>query len=279
MSGSGGALLEATVTVDYDGKPGVLHDLALRLACGEIYALAGQSGAGKSTLALAILGLLDRRRAQVRGRILFEGCDLLSQTESALRRVRGARISMVPQSPLAALNPYLRLGRHLREAWLVHKRGQADLWKAEAFGALRRVQLPPAESLLKLYPRQLSVGMAQRFLIALAILHRPELLIADEATSALDLITQAEILRLFQQLNRTDGVGILFITHDLAAAASLCQRIGILHEGRIVEEGPVESVFRKPGHPYTQRLVRSLPGAPVASELLSAAAESGLEPI
>jgi ABC-type dipeptide/oligopeptide/nickel transport system ATPase component len=255
-------LLDATLSVDYPGKPGVLRDFRLRMEPGEIYALAGQSGSGKSTFAMAVLGLLDGKRAKVRGEIWFEGANLLLRREAEMRRIRGARISLVPQSPLAALNPCMRLGSHLRESWLAHQPGRRTDWKQEALRALRMAQLPGEDAFLDRFPRELSVGMAQRFLIALAILHRPRLLIADEATSALDLITQAEILDLFRYLNRDHDVTLLLITHDLASAASCCHRIGILHQGAIVEEGSIQAVFQNPSHPYSRRLIASLPAFP-----------------
>jgi ABC-type dipeptide/oligopeptide/nickel transport system ATPase component len=248
------ALLSLRLSAGYTGKPEVLRDVSLEAARGEIVGLVGRSGEGKSTIASAILGLLGLKGGKCSGRILFNGRDLLVLKESEMRRLRGKEIGLVPQSPLAALNPNLRLGAQLEEAWRAHERGKPD-WKQ----LLESVSLPGETAFLRQYPRNLSVGLAQRFLIALAILHRPALLLADEPTSALDSITQAEILRLFASLNRTQGLAILYISHDLASVASLCHRVAILHEGTIIECGPTAEVFERPRHEYTRKLIDAIP--------------------
>jgi ABC-type dipeptide/oligopeptide/nickel transport system ATPase component len=171
-----------------------------------------------------------------------------------MRRLRGKAIGLVPQSPLAALNPNLRLSAQIEEAWSAHQRGKPD-----SRPLLESVSLPPDPAFLRQYPRNLSVGLAQRFLIALAILHRPALLLADEPTSALDTITQAEILRLFASLNRQQGLAILYISHDLASVSSLCQRVAILRQGTIVECSPAADVFAHPRHEYTRELIAAIP--------------------
>jgi ABC-type glutathione transport system ATPase component len=273
------SLLSAQVTVRYPGKPPVLHGISLDIARGEVVGLVGQSGSGKSTLALAILGLLGRQRAIVEGKILLEGTDLLTLRERELRNLRGRSLSLVLQSPLASLNPALQIGTQLREAWRAHSDSAATNLACESAiqSALKSVSLPTGknnEDFLRKRSSQLSVGQAQRVLIAMAIMHRPALLIADEATSALDVITQSEILQLFARLNREFGMSILYISHDLPSVAGICQRIAILHEGQIVESGPTEQIFNAPTHAYTQKLMAALPQLPTRSKSSLAKAQT-----
>lgn len=254
-------LLKLRITAGYPGKPDVLRDVSVELEPSEIVGLVGRSGEGKSTLILSILGLLGLRKGTCHGEILFQGRDLLRLAGSEMRRLRGRHIALIPQSPLAALNPNLRLGAQLREAWRAHQSGEPD-WQP----LLADVSLPAKPEFLRLYPRNLSVGMAQRFLIAMALLHGPSLLLADEPTSALDTITQSEILGLFRRLNRERGIGILYISHDLASVGALCSRVAILHQGQIVECAATQEVFRAPQHPYTRRLIEALPQLPPREE-------------
>ena len=276
-----GNLLSAQVTVCYPGKAPVLRAISLEIARGEVVGLVGQSGSGKSTLALAILGLLGRQRARVEGNIFFEGADLLAMREGELRSLRGRSMSLVLQSPLASLNPALRIRTQLREAWRAHSNRNATSEDCDRAiqSALQSVSLPSGEDddnkgFLRKYSSQLSVGQAQRMLIAMAIMHRPALLIADEATSALDVITQSEILELFVRLNREIGMSILYISHDLPSVAGICQRIAILHESQIVECGPTEQIFTAPVHPYTRRLMSALPQLPTRREDSGARAQA-----
>lgn len=247
-------LLSLRISADYANKPGVLRDVSLDVAPGEIVGLVGRSGEGKSTVAFAILGLLSLKGGTCSGEIVFRGRDLSKLNNRQMRQLRGKEISLVPQSPLAALNPNLKLGSQLDEAWRAHERGKPD-WKP----LLESVSLPADPAFLRQYPRNLSVGLAQRFLIAMAILHRPALLLADEPTSALDMLTQSEILRLFASLNQSMNVSMLYISHDLASVASLCHRVAILHEGEIVECARTAEVFRNPRHPYTRELIGAIP--------------------
>ena len=252
-------LLSARVSVRYDEKPPVLRDVELGIWRGEVLGLIGQSGSGKSTLAMTILGLLDRKKTRVEGSIKFEKCELLKLRERELRALRGRKIALVLQSPLSSLNPVLKIRTQLKEAWRAHASGPADDCDTAICAALENVSLPSNDDFLRKYPSQMSVGQAQRVLIAMAVMHHPALLIADEATSALDVITQSEILALFRRLNRTIGMAILYISHDLPSVAGICDRIAILHQGEIVESGTTAQVMTSPRHEYTQRLMAALP--------------------
>jgi ABC-type dipeptide/oligopeptide/nickel transport system ATPase component len=267
-----GVLLSAHLWLRYGKKPPVLRDVDVDICRGEVLGLIGQSGSGKSTLAMAILGLLDRKHAQVEGTVRFDGADLLRLSESDLRALRGRKLALVLQSPLSSLNPALKIRTQLKEAWRAHASGSKADCEAAIRAALESVSLPATDEFLRKYPSQMSVGQAQRVLIAMAVMHRPALLIADEATSALDVITQAEILALFRELNRSFGMAILYISHDLASVAGICDRIAILHEGQIVETGSTEQVLTSPHHEYTQRLMAAMPKMPQRLALGKAAA-------
>jgi len=256
-------LLSLRLSVDYRNKAEVLRDVSVELRQGEILGLVGQSGSGKSTLSLAILRLLHLKGGVARGKLSFKGQDLFAKTEAEMRSLRGREMSIVLQSPLSSLNPVLRIGSQLSEAWRAHLSGSREACAAAISMALANVSLPNDSDFLRRKSSQLSVGQAQRVIIAMAILHRPSLLIADEPTSALDTITQSEILRLFAQLNRELGMGILYISHDLLSVAVLCHRIAILNAGEIVECGPPSQIFGAPQHPYTQKLVAALPRVPL----------------
>jgi len=258
-------LLSARFSVRYAAKPLVLRDVQMEIQCGEVLALVGQSGSGKSTLAMAILGLLDKKRVQTEGTIRFQGSELLRLSERELRALRGRAVALVLQSPLSSLNPALKIRTQLKEAWRAHASGSNEDCDHAIRTSLQSVSLPADDEFLRKYPSQMSVGQAQRVLIAMAVMHRPALLIADEATSALDVITQSEILALFRELNRTTGMAILYISHDLASVAGVCDRIAILHQGEIVECGPTERIFSNPQHEYTQRLMAAIPRLSPAS--------------
>jgi peptide/nickel transport system ATP-binding protein len=262
-----GVLLSAHLWLRYGKKPPVLRDVDVDISRGEVLGLIGQSGSGKSTLAMTILGLLDRKHAQVEGTVRFDGADLLRLSESDLRALRGRKLALVLQSPQSSLNPALKIRTQLKEAWGAHASGPKADCEAAIRAALESVSLPSTDEFLRKHPSQMSVGQAQRVLIAMAVMHRPALLIADEATSALDVITQSEILALFRELNRSHGMAILYISHDLASVAGICDRIAILHEGQIVETGSTEQVLTSPRHEYTQRLMAAMPKMPQPQRL------------
>jgi ABC-type glutathione transport system ATPase component len=248
--------LEFRISARYGQNP-ILHNVECRIAPGEIVALVGLSGSGKSTLALSLLRLLRYRAGESTGSIRLTGRELSELAEREMRGIRGKLIGYVPQSPAAALNGRLRVSTLLEETWRAHERGRPS----ESFCAklLESAQLPAGRDFLNQRAAELSAGQGQRLLIAMAIMHRPPLLLADEPTSALDAITQSAVLRLFRELNQRNGTAMLFISHDLPSVASIGHRVEILHEGRIVESGPPEAIFRSPRHPFTQTLVGAIP--------------------
>ena len=249
-------LLSCDVTVRYSRGSAGVSGIRFDIQPGEIFGIAGESGSGKSTIAMALMGLASRRGASVSGSVIYRGRDLLRAGEREFRRVRGREISLVSQSAGSALNPALRLRTHFREVWRAH-RSDGD-WMPAAAPVMNLLGIPATTELFAKYPFELSVGMAQRVLVALALLHDPSLLIADEPTSALDLVTQAELLQLFSDLKTRRGLSIVFISHDLLALASVCDRIAVLRGGRMVEvlDGP--DVLGHPRDDYTKRLIGAL---------------------
>ena len=255
-------LLSVRISASYAGKSGVLRDVSLDLARGEVLGLVGKSGCGKSTLALSILRLLDLKGGRAEGHIWFGGRDLMNVSEPEMRSLRGREIGLVLQSPISALNPALRVGTQLEEAWRAHRRSSRAERERAVRDTLDSVSLTRDCSLLRRYPAQLSVGQAQRVLIGMAVLHRPKLLIADEPTSALDIITQAEILELFSALSRAMGMSILYISHDLLSVATISDRVAVMEQGQIVECRTTRELFTAPAHPYTRKFIAALPVSP-----------------
>jgi ABC-type glutathione transport system ATPase component len=251
--------LYLNISVDYPRKSGVLQNTEISVLPGEIVGLLGESGSGKTTLALSVLKLLDHTGAQVHGTVNIAGMDVSAWNERRMRSLRGRLSALIPQSPAAALNPALRLETHIREAWQAHSSEPWRLQKQRLAELIRRAGLPQEPEFLHRFPSEISLGQGQRVLIVMALLHSPRLLIADEPTSSLDVITQSEVLSLLRSIGDEHGLGILFISHDLPTVASFCDRVAILHDGRIVESGPVQEVLRAPRHSYTRQLVDAAP--------------------
>lgn len=251
-------LLRLRLSAGY-GKATVLDNLALDVEAGECLGLAGASGAGKSTLVLALLGLLPWRRGWARGEVMLQGRNLLALNEREARSVRGREVALVPQSPLSALNPALSLHRQLREAWKAHDGNQAA-FPHRVSELMRRVQLPDDEAFLARKPGEISVGQAQRLVLAMALLHRPAVLIADEPTSALDPSTQREVLALLRSIQQQDGTTLLYISHDIVSILQLCGRIAVLQSGRVAATLPVRELG---GHRVPEPLQVLLANLPV----------------
>ena len=241
-----------------DAELNAVRGLSFEVPEGECLGVVGESGAGKSQTFLAALGLLSEN-ARASGSVRYRGREILNAPRRELDRLRGRRLAMVFQDPLSGLTPTMRVGRQLEEAARRHLGRNARRARAKALEMLETVRMPDAERCLGLYPFELSGGMRQRVMIALGMICRPDLLIADEPTTALDVTIQAQILRLLAELRRDANSSIVLITHDLAVAAALSDRLLILYNGRLVESGATRDVFRTPKHPYTAGLLASLP--------------------
>ena len=253
------ALSNLRVQLERQGRPvAVIDDLSLDIHDGEIVGMVGESGSGKTMTALAVLQLLPRR-ARVTGSIRLEGEELLDLTETEMRQVRGARIGMVFQEPVAALNPVFTVGTQLTAAIRAHRDFSRSESRARAIELLRTVGLPEPELRLRQYPHQLSGGMCQRAMIAMALASGARLLIADEPTTSLDVTIQDEIVRLIQRLAVESGIAVLFISHDLGLVSRLCHRVAVVYAGQVVETGPTRALLEAPAHPYTQALLRCVP--------------------
>lgn len=256
-------LLNVDISAGY-GARSILSNLNFSVSPGERLGLIGTSGAGKSTLLLALLGLLPWRGGWARGEVRLDGVNLLELREREARKIRGRAVALVPQSPLSALNSALSLEIHFKEAWRAHEATDGRRLAQRTEALLRRVQLPTDAAFLKRKPGQISVGQAQRCALALALLHRPALLIADEPTSALDPSTQVEVLQLLRDISEQDGTALVFVSHDLLSTFRLCERLALLHNGHIQESLPIHRI-RDARHPAMLDLLRSLP---VPAELL-----------
>jgi len=258
------ALLNVHLSAGY-GKTTVLDNIELELWPGECLGVVGTSGAGKSTLMLALLNLLPWRGGWVRGEVRMNGRDLLAMKEREVRSLRGKEIALVPQSPMSALNPVVSLRAQFRAAWAAHE-PKVTYFEARLHSLLKRVQLPTDDAFLNRKPGEISVGQAQRITLAMALLHRPALLIADEPTSALDPVTQVEIIQLLRRIQREEGVALLYISHDLVSVLQLCDCVSVLDHGRIVTRTPVDALADPAAHPALKSLLATLP-VPVATLL------------
>ncbi len=242
------------------GEAVLVDDLSFTLKRGETLCIAGESGSGKSLTSLAIMGLLPQPGVGItRGEIRFGDKDLTRLSESAMRRIRGDRIAMIFQEPMTSLNPVLSIGRQLIEALQTHTSLATAKARAEAVAALQAVRIPEPERRLKQYPHELSGGMRQRVMIAMALALRPDILIADEPTTALDVTVQGEILELLRDLQREFGTSVILITHDMGVVAEMADRVIVMQKGRIVETGDVQAVFERPQEAYTQALLAAVP--------------------
>jgi oligopeptide/dipeptide ABC transporter ATP-binding protein len=242
------------------GNGRAVDGISFDLKAGETLGLVGESGSGKSLTSLAILGLQPQPAAQiVGGRVLFRGDDLLKKTRAELRHYRGSRIAMVLQDPMTALNPVFSVGRQLYEPLQIHRKLSGRPLREQAIELLRLLQIPSPASRLSNYPHQLSGGMRQRVVGAIALSCSPEVLIADEPTTSLDVTVQAHYLALLNEIQRKMGTAILFITHDFGVVARMCDRVAVMYAGRIVETAPARELFEATAHPYTEALLKSVP--------------------
>jgi peptide/nickel transport system ATP-binding protein len=240
-------------------KFAAVQDVSFNIGRGETFGLVGESGCGKSITALALIGLLRDPLAIGGGTIRFNGREIQSLSPGEMRKLRGNRIAMIFQEPMTALNPLSPVGRQIAEMFVLHKGASWRDAERQAVEALASVRVPAPERRVKDYPHQLSGGMRQRVMIAIALACGPDLLLADEPTTALDVTVQAEILDLIRELSDAKGTAVLMISHDLGLIANMCRQVGVMYAGGLVEQRSADDVFRAPSHPYTNGLVASLP--------------------
>lgn len=236
-----------------------VNDVSFSMEPGEILGLVGESGSGKTVTAMCVSGLLPRQRASIQGSIHLDGQEILGCRERELRKIQGQDLSVVFQEPMTSMNPVMRVGRQVEESLWVHTKLSPSQRRARALEALAQVELPNPQEIYRRYPHELSGGQLQRVMIAAAIVNRPKLLLADEPTTALDVTIQAQILSLLKKINNESGMGILFISHDLHVVRKLCQRVAVMERGKLVEMNTVETIYQKPVHPYTRKLISAIP--------------------
>ncbi|MGE0447360.1 MAG: ABC transporter ATP-binding protein [Vicinamibacterales bacterium] len=251
------------LTVTFAGERSTVtavDDVSFQIAPGETLGLVGESGSGKSVTAFAILRLLQPPGRVTGGQVLFEGRDLLALPEPEMRAVRGARISLIFQEPMTALNPVMRIGAQIAEALSVHGIASGAEAQRRAIDLLEAVRIPDAAHRVRDYPHQLSGGMRQRVMIAIALACRPPLVIADEPTTALDVTIQAQVLELMRELQARFNLALLLITHDFGVIAEMADRVAVMYKGKLVEQGEVRQILRAPQHDYTKGLLAAVPG-------------------
>jgi len=249
------------LSVSFGGPTPAVDDVSFSIARGETLGLVGESGSGKSVTAFSILRLLQWPGRITAGRVVFDGRDLLALTEDEMREVRGAGISLIFQEPMTALNPVMRIGDQIAEALLVHGKASRAEARARTVELLEAVKIGDATRRARDYPHQLSGGMRQRVMIAIALACRPPLVIADEPTTALDVTIQAQVLELLRELKARYHLALLLITHDFGVIAEMADRVAVMYQGRLVEHGSVREVLRRPSHNYTRNLLAAVPGA------------------
>lgn len=251
--------LRTSFFTDEGEIPAVDH-IDFHIKEGEILGVVGESGCGKSVTSLSIMGLVPNPPGKVvGGEIIFNGENIIHYSEKKMRQIRGNEIAMIFQEPMTSLNPLFTIGNQMIEGIKIHMKWDKKKSRSKAIEILKRVGLPRAEELMEEYPHQLSGGMRQRVMIAMAMACNPKLLIADEPTTALDVTIQSQILKLMKELNVEMNTAIMLITHDLGVVAQICERVVVMYAGKIVEEGEVSSIFKNPKHPYTKGLLKSVP--------------------
>src|SRR5215831_18446835 len=247
-----------------------VDDVSLRVSAGETVGIVRESGSGKSTLALSLLRVLPAAAKIVGGQIWFEGEDLVRKSDAEMQHIRGKRIAMILQDPMASLNPLFTIGNQVAEPIRVHEGTRRSVAWRRARDLLKAVRIPSPETRVTQYPHEMSGGMRQRIVGAIGISCEPRLLIADEPTTSLDLTIQAQYLNLLRELQRAHGLALIFITHNLGIVAKMCDQLAVMYAGRVVESGPVSRIFNAPTHPYTEALLNSIPRMSDTAQRLTA---------